>query len=214
MPFGALPEWLALRRSRSWRSPQRRCAPPHRLPPARAAIAPVVACGVDRRRRGANGGVPMRRPIGGAARITRSPMRSAGGAPPTASSGVSCDSPEPVKPGDCAPWSFASTPELVRLRLDTAFTAGGERAAWTVDDARPDAIVAVNVGQFVRTLPWGWVVLDGHQFLAPGSGPLATAVAVDSSGGVRWIGPDRLKDADVQARRRRRVSVVPHAADG
>ncbi len=89
-------------------------------------------------------------------------------------------------------------PRLVRLRLDTAFTAGGDRAAWTVDDARPDAIVAVNVGQFVRTLPWGWVVLDGHQFLAPGSGPLATAVAVDSSGAVRWIGPDSLKDPNVR----------------
>jgi len=89
-------------------------------------------------------------------------------------------------------------PRLVRLRLDTAFTAGGERAAWTVDDARPDAIVAVNVGQFVRTLPWGWVILDGHQFLAPGSGPLATAVAVDSSGAVRWIAPDSLKDPNVR----------------
>jgi hypothetical protein len=89
-------------------------------------------------------------------------------------------------------------PRLVRLRLDTAFTAGGERAAWTVDDARTDAIVAVNVGQFVRTLPWGWVVLDGRQFLAPGSGPLATAVAVDSSGTVRWIGPDGLTDPGVR----------------
>ncbi len=89
-------------------------------------------------------------------------------------------------------------PRVVRLRLDTAFTAGGERAAWTVDDARPDAIMAVNVGQFVRTLPWGWVVLDGRQFLAPGSGPLATAVAVDSSGTVRWIGPDSVKDVNVR----------------
>jgi hypothetical protein len=89
-------------------------------------------------------------------------------------------------------------PRLVRLRLDTAFTAGGERAAWTIDDARPDAIVAVNVGQFVRTLPWGWVMLDGRQFLAPGSGPLSTAVAVDSSGAVRWIGPDGLAGAGVR----------------
>jgi len=85
-------------------------------------------------------------------------------------------------------------PSRVRLRLDTAFTRGGERAAWTVDEARPDAIVAVNVGQFIRTLPWGWVVLDGKEFLPPGRGPLSTAVAVDSAGRVRWIGPDALAD--------------------
>jgi exopolysaccharide biosynthesis protein len=86
----------------------------------------------------------------------------------------------------------------VRLRLDTAFTARGERAAWTVDDARSDAIVAVNVGQFIRTLPWGWVVLDGREFLPPGRGPLSSAVVVDSSGAVRWIGPDGLADPGVR----------------
>jgi hypothetical protein len=90
-------------------------------------------------------------------------------------------------------------PRFVRLQLDTAFTAGGERPAWSVDDARREAIVAVNVGQFVRTLPWGWVVLDGHEFLAPGRGPLATAVVVDSSGGVRCVGTDGM--ADPNARR-------------
>ena len=89
-------------------------------------------------------------------------------------------------------------PRLVRLRLDTAFTAGGSRAAWTVDDARPNAIVAVNVGQFIRTLPWGWVVMDGREFLAPGRGPLSTAVVVDSSGGVRWLAPDALSDPGVR----------------
>lgn len=85
-------------------------------------------------------------------------------------------------------------PGRVRLRLDTAFTRGAERAAWTVDDAREDAVVAVNVGQFIRTLPWGWVVLDGREFLAPGRGPLSTAVAIDSAGAVRWIGADALAD--------------------
>ena len=85
-------------------------------------------------------------------------------------------------------------PNRVRLGLDTAFTRGGERAAWTVDDASADAIVAANVGQFIRTLPWGWVVLDGKEFLAPGRGPLSTAVAIDSGGRVRWLGPDALAD--------------------
>lgn len=83
-------------------------------------------------------------------------------------------------------------PRLVRLRLDTAFTARGERANWTIDGARAGAIVAVNVGQFIRTQPWGWVVLDGREYLAPGTGPLSTALAVDSSGVVRWIGPTDL----------------------
>ena len=89
-------------------------------------------------------------------------------------------------------------PALVRLRLDTAFAGRGERAAWSIDDARDDAIVAVNVGQFVRTLPWGWVMIDGRQFLAPGHGPLSTAVAVDSSGAVRWIGPEGLSDPNLR----------------
>jgi exopolysaccharide biosynthesis protein len=83
-------------------------------------------------------------------------------------------------------------PKFVTLRLDTAFTARGERANWTVDAARPDAIVAMNVGQFIRTQPWGWVVLNGREYLAPGSGPLSTALAVDSSGAVHWIGPSDL----------------------
>jgi hypothetical protein len=90
-------------------------------------------------------------------------------------------------------------PRLVRLRLDTAFTPRGERANWSVEDARRDAIMAVNVGQFIRTLPWGWVVLDGREYLAPGSGPLSTAVAVDSSGAVRWIGPNGLADPSARA---------------
>lgn len=89
-------------------------------------------------------------------------------------------------------------PRRVRFHLDTAFSAGGGRAAWAIDDARHDAIVAVNVGQFVRTLPWGWVVLDGREFLAPGRGPLSTAVAVDSTGGVRWIAGDALADTGVR----------------
>jgi len=87
-------------------------------------------------------------------------------------------------------------PRRVRLGLDTAFTRGGERAAWNVEDVRSDAIVAVNVGQFIRTLPWGWVVLDGREYLPPGRGPLSTAVAVDTNGAVRWIGPDALANPE------------------
>ena len=76
-------------------------------------------------------------------------------------------------------------PGLVSLSLDTGLTTR-RRPAWTIASAPDDAIFAVNAGQFVRALPWGWVVLDGEQFLAPGSGPLSTAIAIDSAGHVAW----------------------------
>lgn len=76
-------------------------------------------------------------------------------------------------------------PAVVRLALDTGFT-GRLRPAWTIGHAPDDAIFAVNAGQFVRALPWGWVVLDGEQFLAPGPGPLSTAITIDSAGRVAW----------------------------
>ena len=129
--------------------------------------------------------------------MTPSPMPSPGGAPLTASSGVSCASPEREKRDDCAPWSFALTHDSSGCGSTphSPPAVSVPPGPWTTH-ARRDR--GVNVGQFVRTLPWGWVVLDGHQFLAPGSGPLATAVAVDSSGAVRWIGPDSLGNPDVR----------------
>jgi len=90
-------------------------------------------------------------------------------------------------------------PRRVRLRLDTAFARGGRRAAWSVAASRPEAVFAVNAGQFVGPLPWGWVVLDGRQFLPPGPGPLSSAVVIDTAGALRWIAGDAL--ADPAARR-------------
>lgn len=86
-------------------------------------------------------------------------------------------------------------PIQVRVTLDTAFTEGF-RAAWRADRAPPRALLAMNAGQFVETLPWGWVVLDGRQFLPPGVGPLSSAVTVDTSGAVRWLhGSDAVDSA-------------------
>lgn len=86
-------------------------------------------------------------------------------------------------------------PRRMRLRLDTAFAAGSGRAAWSVAATRPEAVFAVNAGQFLHSMPWGWVVLEGRQFLAPGPGPLATAVAFDTTGTVRWLHGDFVADS-------------------
>lgn len=75
-------------------------------------------------------------------------------------------------------------PARLRFSLDTAFAEG--RASWRIDAAPSDAVFAANAGQFVHTMPWGWVMLDGRPYLQPGRGPLVTTVLVDSLGSVRW----------------------------
>ena len=83
-------------------------------------------------------------------------------------------------------------PHLVRFRLDTAFDGSGLAANWSIARAPNDARVAFNAGQFVGSMPWGWVVLHGRQFLSPGHGPLSTAVVIDTAGRVRWLPGDSL----------------------
>lgn len=61
---------------------------------------------------------------------------------------------------------------------------------WSVDEAPADAIFAINAGQFTDNRPWGWLVQDGVERQAPGRGPLAPGVVVDSAGGVRLVPPD------------------------
>lgn len=82
-------------------------------------------------------------------------------------------------------------PRRLRFRLDTAFGEDG-RPAWTVERAAEDALFAINAGQFAQTIPWGWVVVSGRGYLAPGQGPLSVGVGFDSSGAVRWIPADSL----------------------
>ena len=53
-------------------------------------------------------------------------------------------------------------------------------------------MLAVNAGQFIATMPWGWVVIDGVPRLRAGIGPLSTALAIDREGRVRWIAGDSL----------------------
>jgi exopolysaccharide biosynthesis protein len=71
--------------------------------------------------------------------------------------------------------------------LDPAFTRG---RTWTVADADSGVAVALDAGQFRHDLPWGWVVSQGHEVLAPEYAPLAGAVVVDSIGEVRVVAPD------------------------
>ena len=85
-------------------------------------------------------------------------------------------------------------PQFVRFRLDTAFRKQWTRAAWTIDRSPREALVTLNAGQFPYSMPWGWTVLGGREFLPPRSGPLSVAVAFDTGGGVRWLTPDALQD--------------------
>src|SRR5262249_35456859 len=77
-------------------------------------------------------------------------------------------------------------PRRVRFSLVMDLAREDQRPAWTIDRAPRDALLAVNAGQFVRTMPWGWVVIDGRERLRPGFGPLSTALAFDSSDSPRW----------------------------
>ena len=94
-------------------------------------------------------------------------------------------------------------PKRADFALDTAFRytrdehgAVSRLARWQLAAAPASAIVAVNAGQFdvtlLGTLPWGWVVIDGREWQAPGVGPLSTAVLVDSAGSVRLEPPGAL----------------------
>ncbi len=78
-------------------------------------------------------------------------------------------------------------PRQVVFSLVPAFT---DDVSWTVADADTAAIIALDAGQFLGRLPWGWVVSRGKEVLAPQYAPLAGAVIVDSSGGVRIAAPD------------------------
>ena len=83
-------------------------------------------------------------------------------------------------------------PRLLDLSLTMDLTRSDMRPDWSIDKAPDDAVLAVNAGQFTGAMPWGWVVIDGRQRLGPGRGPLASAVAIDAKGGVRWSHADSM----------------------
>ena len=85
-----------------------------------------------------------------------------------------------------------------RVSLQLVWDIEDDRPSWSVDRAT-DAPVAVNAGMFVDRLPWGWVVVDGHERLPPGTGPLSSALVGLANGRLVWVDGD-----DVSAWRRRR----------
>ena len=80
------------------------------------------------------------------------------------------------------------------LRMD--LTREEMRPAWTIDRAPASAVLAVNAGQFVGTMPWGWVAMDGRQVLRGGYGPLSSAIAFRADGSVGWSHRDSLLSAE------------------
>jgi hypothetical protein len=86
-------------------------------------------------------------------------------------------------------------PKLVRLEARSLQRADGRPLRWNVDSAPPEAIVALNAGQFTSSGPWGWLVRGGVERRPPGTGPLAPALVVDTAGAVRLVPPDSIAGA-------------------
>ena len=78
-------------------------------------------------------------------------------------------------------------PRRVDLSLVTAFTRD---ETWTIANADSAAVLALDAGQFRNSLPWGWVVSNSREVLAPEYAPLAGAVVVDTSGAAHIVPPD------------------------
>jgi hypothetical protein len=83
-------------------------------------------------------------------------------------------------------------PKLVRLETRSLQRADGRPLRWNVDSAPPEAIVALNAGQFTSSGPWGWLVTGGVERRPPGTGPLAPALVVDTAGAVGLVPPYRI----------------------
>jgi phosphodiester glycosidase len=82
-------------------------------------------------------------------------------------------------------------PWKLRFQLDTA-------APWSIERVPESALLAINAGQFANGIAWGWAVTDGRLRGLAGSGALSVGVAFDSSGAVRWLAPEALRDPRAQ----------------
>ncbi len=75
------------------------------------------------------------------------------------------------------------------MSFDLVWAIERDRPAWTIDRAG-GAALALNAGMFVERLPWGWVVMDGRERLAPGHGPLSSALVGLADGRLVWVDGD------------------------
>jgi phosphodiester glycosidase len=78
-------------------------------------------------------------------------------------------------------------PQAVSFQL--IWDMADDRPNWTVDRASGSTL-ALNAGMFVERLPWGWVVMDGHERLPPGRGPLSAALVGLPNGRLVWVDGD------------------------
>lgn len=83
-------------------------------------------------------------------------------------------------------------PAMLDVSIAVNRVGAGRAGPWSIDDAPPDAAIALNAGQFVGSAPWGWVVHDGRERRPPGMGPLAPAIAVDTGGRLSFVLPDSI----------------------
>lgn len=86
-------------------------------------------------------------------------------------------------------------PDSVRVRMVVPpRQPNGFAGRWSIEEAPPSSVVALNAGQFVSG-PWGWLVTGGVTRQPPGVGPLAPGVAFGENGRVRFLPPDSLASA-------------------
>jgi exopolysaccharide biosynthesis protein len=83
-------------------------------------------------------------------------------------------------------------PAQVEFTLQSATRDYGLRPAWTIDSLPATGIVALNAGQFRGPAAWGWLVRNGIETQAPGSGTLAMAFVVDSAGTPSLVTPEEI----------------------
>jgi hypothetical protein len=83
-------------------------------------------------------------------------------------------------------------PAQVSLQLAYTPDRLNRPGRWSVNDAPPAALFALNAGQFSGRGPWGWMIQDGIELSPPGTGPLAPAIVVDSAGRLGFVPADSI----------------------